>query len=97
MFKYEVDKYSTDIEKVEVVKETPKQYVIKRISYNTKKPYSTRQAKVSEYSRFFDTWEEAQLYLIVRVETKIFDLADKLDSAKQDLFKLQTTNNIASK
>jgi hypothetical protein len=77
MIKYKVN--WNEIEPVEVVRETKSQVVLLRKGIvQTER----REAKRSEYSNWFDTWEEAHAFLIERAEAEVQALRGQLEQAK---------------
>lgn len=82
MIKYRASKlFSGEIQALEVVKETPK-----RIRYlepnfiNPEKTHERLEAKESGYHCWFDTWEEARLWLVEKASLRV-------DSAKSELLR----------
>lgn len=65
MIKYRTG-WNTEIERVEVEKETAAFVFIKRGGGKLR-----REAKRSEWTSYFDSFEEARSYLIERIEAKI--------------------------
>lgn len=62
---WKTDNCDIDITPVEVIKETPSRLVYLRINWEGKK-YQDKVNKVSEYHRFYPTFEEARTALIER-------------------------------
>ena len=75
--------YATKIEPVEVIRETA-EFVTVRCSGG-----SFREAKISDYQRFHDTWKEAHAYLLNRAQSNIRRLKDDLLAAKDELATLE--------
>lgn len=86
MIKYKT-RNKTDIEAVDVVRETEKCVFVPSVSWGRKwdgKSVS-REAKISEYSRYHDTWEEAHVYLLNKLDMRTELLRQRLESAEYDL------------
>ena len=60
----------TKIEAVEIIRETPKQVVLKP-SYPSFISRERREAKRSDYQNWFDTWEEAKSFLVDEAKKKV--------------------------
>lgn len=77
--KFKTRTYSINIEPVEVEKETEHFVYIPTVSHSNKKPSpSRREGKISEYSSYHDSWEDAHNFLMKRA-------TDKVTSARVDL------------
>lgn len=75
---YRTEKYSDDVEPVEVIKETKCTVQLSR---------STRRAKCSEYERYFTDEKEAWRYLLERSEGKERILVSKLKDTREAIAK----------
>lgn len=77
-------KYRTrfgNIEAIEVVRETGKQVVLPAIQGLRE----MRENKVSDWSNWHDTWEEAHLFIIQEAEAKVKVLRMQLEQANGKL------------
>jgi hypothetical protein len=86
MLKYRAGGYGVlRIEAVEVVKETEKTVTI-RTEQNwgggKTRITESRENKISNYHRFFDTWEEAHDYLVKRAEKAVENCRMTLERLK---------------
>jgi hypothetical protein len=73
VIKYRTRNWGSDIEKIEVVKETEKTVTIKGYG---------RVSRSGQYENIFDTWEDAHEYLLKRID-------DKIESARIDILKYE--------
>ena len=78
MVKYEVCSYSTDIKKVEIERETDKSVFIN----------GNRRAKMSEWSKYFHTFDEAKSNLVERCTLELERCRRKYHTAKDDFDKV---------
>ena len=83
MIKYKASKWKSTIESVEVVKETEKFVVL--ACNNAFGTGTRREAKVSDYSRYFDSWNEAHQYHVDRLTSSIAATEEKLKKLKDEL------------
>lgn len=75
MVKFEVCSYSTDIRKIEVDdRETEKSIFIR----------GNRRAKITEYSKYFDTFEDAKSNLVERCKNKLERASTALSDANKN-------------
>lgn len=88
---YRVQKYHNKIEPVEVVKETGKFVVIEHKGFLDNRPYTSREAKVSEYSSYFPYYGDARQKLLERLSTHIAWMETDLVKKKQELQILSET------
>ena len=86
MKKYRTNEYAWRdlIEEVEITRETEKQVVVS-VVLNSGKVREDRSAKKSSSVNYFDTWEEAKLYLLERAESKVTHARRELDKANSHL------------
>ena len=83
MIKYKVSKWKSTIESVEVVKETEK-FVVLALN-NAFGTGTRREAKVSDYYRYFDSWGDAHQYHIDRLTSSIAATEAKLEQLSDEL------------
>jgi hypothetical protein len=77
--------YLDRIEAKEVIKETDHFVTYEYQSSSGKK--TRREARTSNWSRYFDTFEEAKLYLVTKQTSHIESLKVQIESAKLQLKK----------
>lgn len=80
VIKYRTRTYSSAIEEVEIVRETESSVFIARNSGPER-----RNAKVTTYDRYHDTWADAHAYLMVRAEFAVKHARQQLESANGNL------------
>lgn len=85
MIKYMTSYYGQDIEKVEIIRETSKQVVVKQ---GRAGEFEREQAKRSSYKNFFDTWLEAHTFLVNKQTVIVERLTTDLKDEKKNLLKL---------
>lgn len=83
MIKYMVSRWKITIESVEVIKETEKFVVLAR--NNAFGTGTRREAKVSDYCRYFDSWGDAHQYHVDRLTGSIAATEAKLKQLKDEL------------
>lgn len=83
MIKYKASAWRNTIEAVEVAKETEKFVVI--ASNNAFGTGTRREAKTSDYCRYFDSWGDAHQYHVDRVTISIAATERKLEQLKIEL------------
>ena len=83
MIKYKASTWKSTIESVEVVKETEK-FVVLALN-NAFGTGTRREAKVSDYYRYFDSWSEAHQYHVDRLTSSIAATKEKLEQLSNDL------------
>ena len=83
MIKYKASSLRATIEAVEVVKETDKFVVLS--SNNAFGNGARREAKVSDYYAYFDSWSDAHKYHIDRVSNGIASAEEKISRLKKEL------------
>ena len=81
MIKYRTS-WRTEIEKIEVVRETAKFYVL--MASNPRHP-ERREAKSSDWQNYFDTFKEAKQFLIDRLKTKIKKYELNIEYVEEEL------------
>ena len=72
--------YDLKIEEIEVIRETAKYVVIAAGRRGER-----RDAKRSDHTNYFDTWEEARQFLAETARREIADLEEKLVATKKEL------------
>lgn len=72
------------IEEIEVIRETEKFVVVPSGLKGER-----RDAKRSEYTNYFDTWQEAKDFLIDREKTAIIKLVDEVKRHQETLQKIE--------
>ncbi len=77
-YKYRTSKYSHEIKKIEIIRETHRSIFLKKYSWDDAE---RREPKISDYHRYFDSWNEAHTYLIIRTEKRIDAARIELDKA----------------
>jgi hypothetical protein len=80
-------KYRTrcdEIKEVEVIRETPKQVVIK-----LRRNGERREDKRSNYMNWFNTWDEAHEFLVEQAREEVNQLCKRLDRAKGELGRIR--------
>ena len=84
MIKYRVcNSFVTpEIVKVEILKETEKMVVLPEKNYKGK---NFKESKYSEYRCYFDTWEEAKVFLVQKAESNVKAAKGRLARAVADL------------
>ena len=86
MIKYKASSLRATIEAVEVVKETDKFVVL---AFNSGFGHGTRrEAKVSDYCAYFDSWADAHQYHVDRVLREIASAEEKLSRLDSELAKI---------
>lgn len=83
MIKYIAKIYPSEIEKTEVVGETDKFVTVETYGSRTR-----RQAKVSEFECFFDTWADAHKHLLNLAEKKLKARKIRLNEAEEEYRRL---------
>lgn len=83
MKKYRASKYGT-IEHLEVVKETDKQVV-----FINKRKFKSREAKISDWNVWTETFQEAKAWVVKRQKEKVTDLEEKLEFARKQLLEFE--------
>ena len=78
--KYRTSSYSTDIDEVEVIRETDKCVFLE--GWRKKEQ---REQKHSGFAIYHDTWDAAYLYLLSRCETQVRNAEADLERAKDRL------------
>jgi hypothetical protein len=87
---YKTSGYGAEkIDKVEVVKETPKQVVYLSEGFNGKK-YERRCAKSGNYENFFNSWKAAHDYLVEKAERSVGNAKERLQGAKSYLGQIKS-------
>ena len=87
MIKYRTT--GTKIEAIEIIRDTPKQVVLKQ-QYPSLISRERREAKRSDFINWFDTWEEAKEFLVVKAQNEV-ELAERiLETAKERLTKVSS-------
>lgn len=93
MIEYPKTMYRTSgrsIGAAKVVSETAKYVTVEYPAiFDGGKPYTRREAKNSDYSTFFGTWEDAKSYLVTRQEQEVISLRAQLEGAKGRLGQLR--------
>lgn len=85
---YMTRRYSTQIEPIEVVRETQKQVIYLRRQFSLSGPdrfIETRTPKDGVFEKFFPTWEEAHQYLLKHFEERVISARLRLEQANGDL------------
>ena len=75
--------YRFEIEKVEVIRETPKFVVITDNSWRSMK--ECREAKRSDGVAYFDTWSEARDHLVAIADREVSAARKRLEGAENRL------------
>lgn len=85
MIKYRTSKFyfERNIEEIEISRETDKSVWIKT------KFGEQREAKKTNYYRYFDTWEEAHQHLLSEAEKDIMNAERRLENAKHKLMSIK--------
>ena len=83
MIKYKTSACRSTIDAVEVVKETDKFVVL--ASNNAFGHGTRREAKVSDYCAYFDSWADAHKYHVDRVSKEIASAERKLSQLNNEL------------
>ena len=78
--KYRTSGWGSLIEKVEVTKETDKSVWLG----------VRREAKVSEYQCYFDTWDQAKAHVVSKAEAKLKAAKSRFDSARSHLERVKS-------
>ena len=95
MIKYKASTWKSAIEAVEVVKETA-QFVV--IEFTTAFNKGTRrEAKVSDCSRYFDSWDEAHQYHVDRITSSIKATEAKLAQLNSKLAEVNEMKDPSTK
>ena len=76
MIKYRTTKHRTEIEAIEVVRES--EHSVWLPEHGTE----CREAKVSHYQSYFDTWEEAHSSVLARTTSRLESLRSSLEFAQ---------------
>ena len=84
MIKYRTNYGNTKIDKVDVLRETPKFVVIQTKNF-TGSTREDRESKSSSYHNYFDTWEEAHNHILNKAQRTVDSLRLRLESAKGEL------------
>jgi predicted metal-binding protein len=71
VIKYKVTPYDIEVREVECVSETEKTVLVAATKENGWSRKEHREAKVSEFARYFNTREDAVAYLIERTKQNI--------------------------
>ena len=85
--KWKVSRYSSrEIDQVECVKETAKSVWIREYPFRiggekSDAPYVKQQAKCSEYTNFFDSWEDAHTFILGNAELAVINARRDLAAA----------------
>ena len=95
MIKYKASTCRNTIEAVEVVKETEQFVVIERTTAFSKG--TRREAKVSDYCRYFDSRGEAHQYHVDRITRSIAETEAKLAQLKTDLAAINEMKDTSAK
>lgn len=82
MKKYRID-YGDKIQKFEVLRETEKTV------FYIKNNREERELKISNWAKWFDTFEEAKIFLTVKYKMEIERAEYRLNEFKQKLEKIQ--------
>ena len=86
MIKYKAGKWGSTIEAVDVERETDKFVVLS--SNNAFGNGTRREAKVSDYYAYFDSWADAHKYHIDRVSKEIASAERKLSQLNNELMQI---------
>lgn len=81
MIKYRTEFFK--IEAIEVLRETDKQFVVSKFGRER------RVNKISRWSNWHDTWEEAHVFLVSDAQAKIYSLRTQLDQANGKLAQIK--------
>ena len=95
MIKYKAIKWKNTIEAVEVVKETA-QFVVIECTTTFGKG-TRREAKASDYYRYFDSWGKAHQYHADRTIRSITATEAKLDQLKTELSQINEMKDPSAK
>ena len=95
MIKYRAGTWKSSIKAVEVVKETA-QFVVIEIETEFNK-VTLREAKVSDYSRYFDSWVEAHRYHVDRIISNIKATEAKLAKLNSELAEVSEMKDPSAK
>lgn len=79
---YRVNRWNADISPVEVVKETPKQLVVRHHEAWRKADIESRRDKRSSSDNYFPTWEEAHAFLMEQADAKLKNARRALEVAQ---------------
>lgn len=79
--KYKTLSYSRKIEPVEVTRETEQSVFLVHCSGDSER----REAKISDYAQYHDSWADAHAYLLKRAEGKVLGCRAALESANGEL------------
>ena len=82
MKKFKTSKYGTEIEPVEVVRETDAFVIFPPYRPGGKE---RRTAKCTDYERYHDTWEDARAFLLSRAEQDVQSARRRLEVANGTL------------
>ena len=77
------------ITKHEILRETPKQVVLERKSWDGK-TYQIRESKRTDFHQWHDSWEDAHEFLVRQKRQKIAYIKEQLGREEKKLIELES-------
>ena len=69
MIMYKAGGWKNEVSEVDVLRKTDKSVWIMGVNFGKRKPF--RESRFGRYGNYFDTWEQARSYILMRAKAKL--------------------------